>query len=307
MRTLARISIVFSAACVSPAENDATLGTTAQAVETHNGESLNGESLNGESLNGESLNGESLNGPYTNTFSIWTSLQGATLDGNALDSVSLYATRFSGTIGWDELTAESFVGVQFDTMRADGEQLKTRIAAVVPHENATGYFVEYRWNGRWLPACRDSSGNPVEAYPLNGTWDHNQGTPTGGSHTDDPTRFTFACRGLGALAKCIDIGYRPWETPEHHLACVRMLRADYCRNGTPYTTNGRLINVYDAIGIQEDVDEWPLDAAWDSGGARCFTSHNRASTAVPCFDPTWDQTCGAATFDSGTLIIDELP
>jgi hypothetical protein len=142
MRTLARISIVFSAACVSPAENDATLGTTAQAVETHNGESLNGESLNGESLNGESLNGESLNGPYTNTFSIWTSLQGATLDGNALDSVSLYATRFSGTIGWDELTAESFVGVQFDTMRADGEQLKTRIAAVVPHESATGYIVE---------------------------------------------------------------------------------------------------------------------------------------------------------------------
>lgn len=308
MRHLAGISIVCAAACVSSPERDVTLGTTEQHVETNNGENLNGENLNGENLNGENLNGENLNGSNLASFAIWTSLEDVTIDDVPIDSVTLSATRFSGMRGLVAITNEQFAGAEFITRRADGVNVRYRIDSIVPHENVTGYFLSYLSNGQWLPVCRDAQDVPLEAYPINGTWDHTQGTPTGGSHTDDPDRFTFACRKLGAIAKCVDIGYRPWEHPDHHLACVRMLRADYCRNGTPYTTTGRLINVYDSIGIQIDTDDWGIDGEWDVGGARCFTSHNRASTAVPCYDPAWETSCGDLQhFGSGTLIMNELP
>lgn len=284
-----------------------TLGTTAQAVETNNGENLNGENLNGENLNGENLNGENLNGPNTGAFAIWTSLQNVTI-GGPLDSVTLTATQFSGTRGAVTFQTADFDGAEFDTMRGDGTTVKYKITGVVPHETHTGYFISYLGtDNAWHPLCQNAEGE-LEAYPVNGTWDHRQGVEGGGSHTDDPNRFTFACRKLGALAKCIDIGYLPWVNGDHHLACVRMLRADYCRNGQPYTTTGRLINVYDSIGIQVDTNNWGVDGEWDSGGARCFTSHNRASVAVPCYDPAWEATCGDVDhFGSGTLIMDELP
>jgi hypothetical protein len=301
MRSLVAIAFV-SAACVAPTD-DVKLGSTNQAVETNNGEHLNGEHLNGEHLNGEHLNTQKLD-----QYAVWTSLENVTIDGMPLDYATLNASQFYGERAFFSYGPSDFVGAQFDTMKGDGTIVKYRVDAIVEHDGgATGYMLSYLWNGRWLSVCQSDSG-PVEAYPLNGTWDHREGVEGGGSWTDAPQKFTFACRTLGAIAKCVDIGYLPWQNRDHHLACVRMLRADYCRNGTPYTTTGRLINVYDSIGIQVDTDEWPADGEWDAGGARCFTSHNRASGEVPCFDPAWDETCGgAASFQTGTLIINELP
>jgi hypothetical protein len=300
MRSLAPIFLV-GAACVSPPD-DVQLGTTKQAVETNNGEHLNGEHLNGEHLNGEHLNTNQLD-----AYAVWTTLENATIDGTPFDSITLSGTQFSGSIGFQTYEAGDFVGAEFDTMKGDGTTVRYRIDAIVPHDNATGYYVSYLYNGRWLSVCQSDDG-PREAYPLNGTWDHREGVEGGGSFTASATQFTFACRGLGSIAKCVDIGYLPWVNQDHHLACVRMLRADYCGNGKPYTVSGTLINVYDSIPIQVDTDEWPADGEWTAAGARCFTSHNRASVPVPCYDPAWDETCGdAASFGTGTLIINELP
>src|SRR5207302_1954997 len=50
----------------------------------------------------------------------------------------------------------------------------------------------------------------------------------------------------------------------------RMIRADYCGDGTSWTVNGRRINVYDGLGVQTDTASWSFEAEWDAHGARCL-------------------------------------
>ncbi len=86
--------------------------------------------------------------------------------------------------------------------------------------------------------------------------------------------ITFACTN-SPLAKCVRWGYKPWKTVngvslrDHHLACVRMIRADYCGDGRPHTRDGTLIDVYDRLGIQKRVEQPDMvfEAAWGPGGA----------------------------------------
>lgn len=107
-----------------------------------------------------------------------------------------------------------------------------------------------------VPGSLDASGQPVGLCPpgqlataLAGTWD---GT---GKFTASSTLFTFACTG-GTIAKCTQWGYRPWDTAfrsdgtpaalaPYHQSCVRAAVADYCADGTSWTRNGTLVDVYD--------------------------------------------------------------
>jgi hypothetical protein len=75
----------------------------------------------------------------------------------------------------------------------------------------------------------------------------------------------------------VRLGYKPWKRLsdgtslwDHHQACVRMLRADYCGDG-PTTRDGMLINLYDPVGIQPDEPRpgMSFEAGWDEGGAVC--------------------------------------
>ncbi|HEX7844064.1 MAG TPA: ADYC domain-containing protein [Kofleriaceae bacterium] len=103
----------------------------------------------------------------------------------------------------------------------------------------------------------DSSGHPVSLCPggqpaiaLAGTWD------TTGQFTPSSTQFTFACPG-GTIAKCTRWGYRPWDTATmsngfsswplgpYHQACIRAATADYCADGTSFTLDGTLVDIYD--------------------------------------------------------------
>jgi len=108
-------------------------------------------------------------------------------------------------------------------------------------------------------------------FPLRGTM-----TDDGGFNPSD-TEFTFSCTG-GAVSKCIRMGYAPWKDAstgepllDHFRACIRMIRADYCGNGTPHTRNGTVINIYDRLGIQksERLPGMVFEAAWGPKGAIC--------------------------------------
>src|SRR5262249_33047459 len=126
-------------------------------------------------------------------------------------------------------------------------------------------------DGSWSPLCVELDGTTGQAIPLAGRWDGSQGTSTGGSWIDDPSSITLASTGY-ALAKCTLLGYRPWAgLRDHHETCTRLLRADYCGDGTSYTLDGRPIDLYDAIGIQSDTESWSFEAEWDAGGARCLS------------------------------------
>ena len=77
---------------------------------------------------------------------------------------------------------------------------------------------------------------------------------------------------------CVRFGYKPWKAApdgrpllDYFNACVRMLRADYCGDGTPSTRDGTLIDVYDRARIQtpELVPGMEFEAAWSPEGAVC--------------------------------------
>ncbi|MEJ7598993.1 MAG: ADYC domain-containing protein [Kofleriaceae bacterium] len=126
-----------------------------------------------------------------------------------------------------------------------------------------------------------------------------------------PAQLPFACRGQGAIAKCVEMGYKPWAAVggvglrAHHTACVRMVRGDYCGDGRAWTQDGNKINVYDALGIQRDEAPWSIDAEWTTAGATCIRK-SRAFLLVPsCFQNLATLQCG--DFSRGALIVNEVP
>ncbi|MBA3393412.1 MAG: hypothetical protein H0T89_12245, partial [Deltaproteobacteria bacterium] len=124
-------------------------------------------------------------------------------------------------------------------------------------------------------------GTAIQAVFLSGVWDQNWGTQGNGSKTASTSMFTIGCRGVGAVAKCVDMGYKPWRGAQHdalHQTCIRMVRADYCGDGNSFTQNGTQINVQDhfyddASKIQTyGTSGGSYEASWDTLGAR-FVDH----------------------------------
>jgi len=302
-----KYAVVFALALVGCVEGP-DLAETRGELSAENGQNLNGQNLNGQNLNGQNLNGQNLNGPDTGTFTIWTSLLNAKSNGRFgdlhLEGSELVGNGARGT---------SLVNAELLSRRGDGSDVRTRIASVLaPALGSTRwrYVLDYREvDGNWYPVCPGRGA----AIALAGTWDYRQGVPGGGSHTDDATKVTFACEHVGALAKCVDDGYEPWSfagttsLAKHHQACVRLLRGDYCGDGTPYTQNGNRVNLYDGLGIQTDTEDWFFEAEWDEAGARCFSPLNRSHAGVPCYNARVTLGCGSQQFSLGTLLVDETP
>lgn len=311
-------------------------GTTLNGITLNgswsNGTTLNGTTMNGTTLNGVTLNGVTLNGALFNgaifNGAIFNGavFNGVTLNGGAGTSspVCHAGIRLEGTSfvldlpDGSVLQGTDFVGVQFAGLLGNGDRLRLQVediqVADAPNDDLLSYRVSYQTTEGWLPLCgMDDRGQPRQAIPLSGRWSYAQGEPGAGGRIDDPRAFTFACEGF-ALAKCVKLGYRPWETREgvslqdHHEACVRMLRADYCGDGRSWTEDGTLVNVYDGIGVQKDEETWVTEAEWTKDGARCVRAEGYRKHAPDCGDALVSSTCGDADhFSSGTLLMTEAP
>ena len=231
----------------------------------------NGIKLNGIKLNGIKLNGIKLNG---------IKLNGIKLNGSVLCA--------EGNNG-GELCGAMLEGASLEAVKENGQVLEVRIDSV--EEDASGEFswhgVSYKKGNEWVSVCgEDEEGKALRAIALEGRWDMSEGTATGGDYIADPEVFTLACEGF-VLSKCVALtGYYPWESvtevnalgEEHiysrrhlHQACTRMLRADYCGDGRPHTSNGTLVNSWDAFGLDPSEPQagWTLEAEWSEGGAVC--------------------------------------
>ncbi|MGC4123238.1 MAG: ADYC domain-containing protein [Myxococcales bacterium] len=215
----------------------------------------------------------------------------------------------------------------------DGDRLALRVDDALPGSDPSDadvvrYSVSFQAAQGWLPLCGlDSAGKPVRAIPLAGRWDLRQGVPGGGAWLDDPDGFTFACEGY-VLAKCVDMGYAPWRegrsclagtrgkgdctqkislAPYHH-ACARMLRADYCGDGTSHTQDGTALNAYDALGVRFDSEDWAAESEWTEAGASCLARLRDPSAAAPaCADRLLDARCGQpGSVAASTLLVSEI-
>lgn len=269
---------------------------------TLNGPTLNGMTLNGMTLNGISLNGVSLNGMTLNGVSLnGVTLNGMTLNGMTLNGMTLNGTLFSVNTGGTPISGQAFIGSTWQiTLQANGVAQTVPVTLRFdniyidpkdPKGDVYLYDVSYSLNGssEWASLCTDSAGKPVPVVPIRNRWDYQTG-----ARINDPSAVTFACINA-ALGKCVRLGYRPWASTklcdgscetvalaDYHQACTRMIRADYCGNGTSYTLNGTLIEVYDDLSpvINANTMHWDTEAQWSPDGAECLSDARHAELLV---------------------------
>ncbi|HEU4411810.1 MAG TPA: ADYC domain-containing protein [Polyangiaceae bacterium] len=307
------LPLATACAMAGPSEPDPAEGGAEGAV-VDDDLSLHGIATNGASLNGIATNGVSLNGIATNGVSLHgIATNGVTLSTVTVEQSELVAhgpdgARYDGT---------GLVGAEVLGSLASGTSVSIRIDSARQADGVWFYAASYASGSSWQPLCLPYAGAAGEAIALDGRWNTNEGKPGGGSWTADPTTFTFACRG-SALAKCVELGYKPWASAGgvslrgHHQACTRLLRADYCGDGTPWTTDGVTVNLYDAVGVQADTESWSIEAEWGPDGARAISVParqrflNAGGPVPPCFASKVSMSAGApGHFSTGSLVMSE--
>jgi ADYC domain len=132
----------------------------------------------------------------------------------------------------------------------------------------------------WQKLCEPDPKGRTTAIPVPGFWAEDRFVHGA------PGEFTFACTA-GARGKCLRLGYLPWAATlagesmaPYHAACTRMMRADYCGDGTPHTVTGMQVQLFDRAGIVPQIgsDFGSFEAAWGPDGAVCV-----AHARVPAF------------------------
>ncbi|MFZ6183953.1 ADYC domain-containing protein [Nannocystis pusilla] len=299
---------MLSAGCDVPQAGECACDDEALSVrETQlNGTRLNGTRLNGTRLNGTRLNGTRLNGPD------------GSLDYIEIEKIKLRKETYTVASSWlvgsnlhvKTTTKETFSGTQLDSAKIkfdlleDGTSRKKTVKVLdveplSPGSDVLLYDLSLKVDEKeWQPLCVDNAGEPTQAILLADVWD----ASTGDRLTATGDGLTFACRDA-ALAKCVEWGYKPWdpELRQHHQACTRLVRADYCGDGVSHTSTGTLVHVLDQVGVQTiDPDrQFVVEAEWGPDGAVCLNSANMRLGAqqIGCSLPA----CGG-DFASGGLI-----
>ena len=272
-------------------------GSTASFIRSDNGKSLNGISLNGISLNGVSLSGIAINS---------LAAAGKTVSGGALNASALNGTAIT-TLA---------VGSTWTATLSNGKTLPMRIDAASKGTGTNAdvgmYAVSYQTTTGWTRMCgSNTDGTPILAIAALGTWNQQSGVLNGGSYTSSTTLFTWGCRAK-TIGKCVELGYKPWAGRQTQLAtCVRVLRGDYCGDGTANTLDGQQLNVYDSSGIQTDTESWDKEAEWGPNGARCLSSKGEARFVQLKLPRPWcggllptTSSCGT-NFSLGSTMISE--
>ncbi len=254
---------------------------------------------NGTTFNGISYGGWSLRYAYSRTYApsaFVTPLYGATrtvsgsldrvsgLSPNGTSTYDADAVRLDGAQIADDngdgvIDAQDLAGSALQGAMDSGEELVLKI-----EEIAVGPDGRFRFalsagsslTGERVALCGlDKSGRPRKAIAVPGVWNTQAGVADGGDWSSSDGSFSFACEG-SSIEKCVRLGYGSDELdffgrPHRLLACVRMLRADYCGDGSTWTTDGRMIEVWDGRGINTRTEpDWPREGAWTPEGAMCL-------------------------------------
>jgi ADYC domain len=198
----------------------------------------------------------------------------------ALEGTEIVARDSDG----DALAAGALVGATFTINDRVAGRYRFRIDQVLPDPEAPGRGALYDVSvygpaeARWDKLCAADAEGRTTAIVVPGSW-----TADGRFLRAAARGFSFACTA-GAEAKCVRFGYPPWATaPDgggmapYHAACVRMVRADYCGDGTPHTVPGVTIQFFDraAINARPANAYGAFEALWGSDGAVCMARSRR--------------------------------
>jgi hypothetical protein len=197
-------------------------------------------------------------------------------------SVAVSGTAFQIREGSRLIRQDELKGSILTIKDDKGDEQVVRIDSVMPDPKDSeielyGISVKDPTSGQWQNMCQPGPDGLAMAFPLSGEW-----TPDG-RHVAAKS-FLLTCTA-GAIGKCVRFGYKPWKTGpageslwQYHQACTRMVRADYCGDGTSWTRDGTPIDYFDRLNINSpDRDQgMSFEAAWAANGAICV-AHTRIS------------------------------
>lgn len=192
-----------------------------------------------------------------------------------IESIDVSGTQFQVRMSdGSTLTSRDLVGAVLTL--ANGAKLRIDSVEVDPNNDAGDVLLHKisveAADGSWREFCKPDPDGKMLAFPLAGNMRPD------GSIVKISGSFQIVCTS-GAQGKCVRFGYKPWLYDRHgramldsYNACVRMVRADYCGDGTATTRDGTMINLYDQIGIQADeaLPGMQFEAGWSDYGATCI-------------------------------------
>lgn len=195
---------------------------------------------------------------------------------------SIYGSSLGGvSVNGATLVAGDLIGTELRGATGAGEDVTLRIEDVRRGEDENRDVLYYSVgvvDGQTSsPMCGvDADGEAISALVLPGAWDQEIGRAGKGGWTDTSDgSFFFACRG-SSVAKCFEMGFKPWLLNVHgnrvtslHQACVRALRADYCGDGRSWTVPGVELSVWTEAGQSPAQGSHTFEAVWGHEGANC--------------------------------------
>lgn len=253
--------------------------------------------------NGPDINGTDLQGGTVASVDYrgMTDAAGQQVDGARVERGALVTSRQGAPV--------APVGLRLKATRlgprGDRRPIELRVQAVHHDLAFPTYELVYRELDRrehaqcvvWRPVCPLASegGATAATLPramlLDALWSYEHGEMGDGGRIASTDQFSVSCLGTGAIAKCAELGYLPWDRrpgceaedeagcdlAAHHEACVRALRADFCGNGFPLTDPNVPINVYDTLEIRKD-GPGKGEASWNPAGSVCISETRLAAT-----------------------------
>jgi hypothetical protein len=239
----------------------------------------------------------------------WIAAVSFCAEAQTIDSVAAERTEFVVALtDGRTLRSADLVGAEI-AIDEGGKPLVIRIDAVAKDAKsaATLHTVTVRdASGVFTPYCEPDADGRRAAFPIAGR------ASADGLLLADASRFELVCTS-GAQGKCVRLGYTPWQRLDVFNACVRMIRADYCGDGSSTTRDGTQIDVYDDPGVQraEADAAMSFEAGWTPEGAVCV-QHPRipentslekiASSCKRLAGKTGDACSEASAREAGALV-----
>ena len=194
--------------------------------------------------------------------------------------VELPATSLQG-LRWREqrcVSKHECSSIDFRIVEARPDRSRNSMVEHGDNSDISLYRVEYKpavspAAGAWKNVCRTDHRGMAMGLFVPGRWNRDGSERAGG--------YTFVCTS-GVIAKCArNWGYKPWKSLPAaggqeiglrplHQACVRAARADYCGDGTSYTRDGTIVDLFDRHGFNRATGDPSFvdESAFDRHGAR---------------------------------------